>query len=423
LRKKILVKAPVLTRTGYGEHGRFVLRALRTREDLFDIYIIPMPWGQSGWITSNDEEREWIDKIINKTAIFGKQGGQVDISVQVTIPNEWELMAPINIGITAGIETTKVSPEWLEKTNMMDKVITISEHSKAGFVNTTYKKKNEETGAEKTLKCDVPVEISHYPVKKFDDILGLQLNLDYDFNYLTVAQDGPRKNLDNTIKWFVEENIDHKVGLVVKTFIKNNSVIDRTYVENKIKGILSEYPERECKIYLLHGEMTDKEMHSLYLHPQIKCLVSLTHGEGYGLPLFEAAYSGLPIIATAWSGQCDFLYAPNDSKKKNKRKPCFAEVDFEIRHIHPEALWPGVIVQDSMWAYPLEGSYKMRLRHVRKKHDKCLEKASYLKDWIHKEFGYDDMHNRLLNYIVDIDEADRQKEWMKDIGEAAMEEL
>ena len=26
--------------------------------------------------------------------------------------------------------------------------------------------------------------------------------------------------------------------------------------------------------------------------------------------LFEAAYSGLPIIAPGWSGQCDFLFAP-----------------------------------------------------------------------------------------------------------------
>ena len=36
-------------------------------------------------------------------------GGQFDISVQVTIPNEWKNIAPLNIGYTAGIETTKVA--------------------------------------------------------------------------------------------------------------------------------------------------------------------------------------------------------------------------------------------------------------------------------------------------------------------------
>ena len=51
-----------------------------------------------------------------------QQGGQFDVSLQVTIPNEWEPLAPVNIGVTAGIETTRVTPVWLEKSNMMDKV-------------------------------------------------------------------------------------------------------------------------------------------------------------------------------------------------------------------------------------------------------------------------------------------------------------
>ena len=38
---KVLVRGPALTRTGYGEHCRFVLRALREIEEL-DIYLIPV---------------------------------------------------------------------------------------------------------------------------------------------------------------------------------------------------------------------------------------------------------------------------------------------------------------------------------------------------------------------------------------------
>ena len=38
MRKTIILRAPVLTRSGYGEQSRFALRALRSREDLFDIY-------------------------------------------------------------------------------------------------------------------------------------------------------------------------------------------------------------------------------------------------------------------------------------------------------------------------------------------------------------------------------------------------
>ena len=181
MRKKVLVRAPVLTRSGYGEHGRFVIRALRSREDLFEVYILPIPWGQTGWLTEDNEERRWIDERIKQTSIFGQQGGKVDVSIQVTIPNEWEPLAPINIGVTAGIESTKVAAVWLEKANMMDKVITISEHSMSGFLESVYHGSNKQTGEEITLKCEVPVEISHYPAKTYDNLPDLEVNLDYDF--------------------------------------------------------------------------------------------------------------------------------------------------------------------------------------------------------------------------------------------------
>ena len=111
MKKKIIVKAPVLSRSGYGEQTRFALRALRSVEDKVDIYIVSIPWGATGFINYYDEERLWIDGILQKTAAYLQGGGQFDISLQVTIPNEFEIMAPINIGFTAGIETTKVAPQ------------------------------------------------------------------------------------------------------------------------------------------------------------------------------------------------------------------------------------------------------------------------------------------------------------------------
>ena len=46
MKKKIFVKGPVLSQSGYGEQSIFALRGLRSREDLFDIYIQPIPWGR-----------------------------------------------------------------------------------------------------------------------------------------------------------------------------------------------------------------------------------------------------------------------------------------------------------------------------------------------------------------------------------------
>ena len=399
MRKKVVVRAPVLTRSGYGEHGRFVLRALRERKDLFDVYIVPIPWGQTGWLSVDNEERKWMDERIKETALYAQKGGQFDVSLQVTIPNEWIAMAPINIGITAGIETTKVSPAWLEKANFMNKIITISEHSKNVFINSVYHGSNKETGQPMTLKCEKQVDIMHYPVKLYDSLPELDIELEHDFNFIMVAQHGPRKNTENTIKWFVEENFDQDVGLVLKTFIRNGSKPDRVPTENMISNILSNYPDRKCKIYLLHGDMSDNEMHALYAHPKIKCMISATHGEGFGLPLFEAAYSGMPIIAPGWSGQCDFLYAPylgSNTKKKKKRQPYFAEVEFDLAPVPDYALWEGVIEKESMWCNPKEGSFKMRLRQVRKDYDKWKKKAYALKGWILENFEKNDMYHKFL---------------------------
>ena len=133
MKKRILVRGPALSRSGYGEHTRFLLRALRSREDIFDVFLHNLNWGKTGWIWEQNEEREWFDQVIMKTIEYSQQGGQYDVSMQVTIPNEWEKLAPINIGVTAGIETTKVSPQWVEKSTLVDRIITISEHSKQTY--------------------------------------------------------------------------------------------------------------------------------------------------------------------------------------------------------------------------------------------------------------------------------------------------
>ena len=400
---KVLVRGPALTRTGYGEHCRFVLRALRKVEGL-DIYLLPVNWGESAWVWEDSEERDWIDSIVKKTALYGQQGGQYNMSIQVTIPNEWQRMAPVNIGVTAGIETTKVAPIWLQKCNEMDKVITISEHSKQGFINTIYEGVSKTTGEPMVLQCLKDVEIVHYPVKKH--ILDakpptLDLDVSTKFNFLTVSQWGPRKNLHATIEWFVEEFIDNPdAGLVVKTFIRGGSVIDKEAISSELTKALSKYKNRKCKVYLLHGDLSDEEMHALYRHKKINALISLTHGEGFGLPLFEAAYCGLPVVATDWSGHLDFLYKPTKNKKgRKKSKAHFARVDYDLQLVAPDAVWNGVVEKDSMWAYPQQGSYKMKLREVYKDYGRFKSQAKTLQKWIHKEFEQEKQLNLFNSYV------------------------
>ena len=399
----------MLTQSGYGEHSRFIIRALRSREDLFDIYLEPLNWGQTAWVSKSSEENEWLNKMIQKTGLYIRNNPVFDMSIQVTIPNEWERIAPVNIGVTAGIESTRVSPDWIEKSNMMDKVIVVSEHAKYGFDNTSYIKTHNQTGQQHELSNITPIEVVGYPVRDYEPS-DIDIEFKHDFNYLLMAQWGPRKNLENTIRWFIEENYDEEVGLVVKTSIRNGSLGDRNATYDRIKRLIGEYEDRTCSVYLIHGTMDPEEISALYKHPKIKAFIGLSHGEGFGLPLFEAAYNSIPVITTGWGGQCDFLYM----EENGKRKPMFADVNFDIGPIQEEAVWKGVLEKDSMWCYPHQGHYKMRLRQVRKNYDKWQKKSNKLSKYLHKTFSPDAQYKKFIDCVHQETESDKEIDQMFD---------
>jgi len=301
-------------------------------------------------------ERAWIDQTIEKTIAYVQQGGQFDMSLQVTIPNEWQKLAPVNIGYTAGIETNKVAPIWLQKGNeMVDKIITISKHSRDTYKNTHALAQNTNTGQQFDYALETPIEYVNYPAKTYESLPSLDIELETSFNFLSVAQFGPRKNLPNTLKWFVEEFKNEDVGLILKTNIVKNSVMDRETIYKDLQKFLANFPDRKCKVYLLHGDMTDEEMHALYKHPQIDAFLALPHGEGFGLPIWEAAYSSLPVVATGWSGQLDFLTDEQGTEH-------FYSVAFDLQPVQDSVVWENVIIKESMWAYPREQSAKEKMR-------------------------------------------------------------
>jgi len=409
-RKKIVVRGPALSRSGYGEQCRFALRSLRAHEELFDIRIILTGWGQTNWLIEDDEERRWIDQIAKDT-IIEQQNPQFegyDMSLQVTIPNEWEKIAKVNVGYTAGIEATRVSPVWLEKSIIMDKIVVVSDFAKQIFDNTVYEATDNRTGEiVKDFGCQAPVESVNYPVKHFE-AADVDLELDTDFNFLIVAQWGVRKNVTNAVKWFIQEFKDNKnVGLVLKVNRVNNCVMDRYQVVKKLNSILDEdvNRDRKCKIHLIHGNMFDEEMTALYQHPKIKSIISLAHGEGFGLPLFEAAYNALPIIAPAWSGYCDFLYMPVKHKKtgKIKNKAMFARVNYNLAPIQKDAIWKGVLEEGSKWCYPEKASYKNKLKEVYGDIGRFKSQALKLKKHVEENFKAEDQYRKFAEAVLDVD--------------------
>ena len=375
--KKVLLVAPVLSRSGYGEMGRFALRAMMSNPDV-DLYLHNINWGKSGWIWKDNDERRLIDSLLQKTILYRQNGGQFDASVQCTIPNEWQRLSPHDVGYTAGIETDKVAGEWLVKGNDMSKIITISKHGMDVYKNTSYEATDKNTGQKiPEYKCNTPMSFVGFP-KRDIDIQELDLELKHDFNFLCVAQLGPRKNVDAVINNFIEEFKNEEVGLLLKVHQANDSIIDFHNIKKQFSQITKTAKEEgwKCSINLLHGNLTDEQMQGLYSHPKVKAMVSFTHGEGFGLPLYEAVWHGLPVIATDWSGHLDFLSLKEDinppgkikgGKTKGKittMKKKFAAVKYELKQIPQQAVWNGVLQADSQWAYIIDEDARKKMRDV-----------------------------------------------------------
>ena len=395
---KILLEAPILTNSGYGEHSRLVYQSLR--EDPFlEIYINPLNWGSCSWDTPSDEVMQCVRrfKAYSSHCEAQKQKQEYFAQIHVGIPNEFEKKAPYSVCVTAGIETDRVTAPWLFKTHQgIDKIVVTSEHAKDGFIKTGYEVLNKLNNTRTELTCACPVEVVNYPVK---EVQGPTLDIDFktNFNFLQIAMMGPRKNLETSIKCFVDEfRQNSDVGLVLKTSSSRSSVIDRIKTRKKLQNYIETLGKKKCKIYLIHGNLSESEIHSLYHHPKIKAYYTTTHGEGFGLPIFEAAYSGLPIIATDWSGHLDFLSAEYEGKTKK----LFAKIDYELKEVQKEAIWGDLITKESRWAFVKQNSVRSQLSKVYKNHGMYKKWAKVLKDKVVNSHSEEKILFKMKNKIL-----------------------
>ena len=397
---KVLLEAPILTNSGYGEHSRLVYESLKEDKNL-DIYINPLNWGTCSWSELSEDVLQCVSKYKTYSSFCESQKKEQEYTLQihVGIPNEFEKKAPYSVCVTAGIETDRVSPEWLLKTHQgIDKLVVTSEHAKSGFVSSGYEIFNKVENTKAQLSCGCPVEVVNYPVK---DLSTNELDIDFstNFNFLQIAMFGTRKNIENSIKCFIEEFRDNSdVGLVLKTSSSKSSIIDRHKTKNSLQNFINSLGSKKCKIYLIHGNLSASQIHSLYNHPKIKAYYMMSHGEGFGLPVFEAAYSGLPVIATDWSGHLDFLFG----EYNEKRKKLFIGIDYDLKEVNKESVWDGIITKDSRWAYPKNKSAKNCLSKMYKNYGMYKKWAKILKEILLETHSKKKIYPKMREQIISI---------------------
>jgi len=371
MKKNVIIRGPLLSISGYGTHSRQIFNWLESLDANISAHITP--WGATPWYINSEKLNGLIGRIMVSSNLDSQL--KADASFQIQLPNEWDPdLAKYNVGITAAVETDKCNPDWVAACNKMDKVVVPSLHTK---------KVLEASG-------DIKVEIIVIPESFYECMedssneIKLDLDLKTDFNFLIFGQltgSNPfsdRKNTFFALKWLFEEFAeDEDVGIVIKTNSGQNTTKDRKATFAMINQLVHEvrqgpYP----KVYILHGALEPEEIQSVYQNEKIKGLVSATRGEGYGLPLLEAAACGLPVLATNWSGHLDFL--------KNGK---FISFDYKLEPIHESRVDNSIFIPGTRWAEVDEKDYKRKVRKFYKASQKPNEWAEKLQGTIREKYS------------------------------------
>ncbi len=139
-------------------------------------------------------------------------------------------------------------------------------------------------------------------IKLKNSISNYFLNPEY-YKFYSIFQWQPRKGYKELLSaYFDEFKNNEEVILILKiNLIKGITEID---VINEIKNI-KQYYNSNAKIFLITEYLSNLDIFSI--HSYGDCFVLPHYGEGWGMPIHEAAIFGNPIITTKYGGITDFI--------------------------------------------------------------------------------------------------------------------
>ena len=222
---------------------------------------------------------------------------------------EWQNDSQLKIGYTPW-ESTTLPFGWVEQMNKMDEVWTTSYACKDWFV---------ENGVTR------PMRVLHHGINRehFSNKLR-KIREGETFKFLHIGEPADRKGGQYVYEAFVEA-FGGKSG--VSLTLKGNP---RFEVDCPNVDVISDMLSQEDLLKLYHD-------HHAFVYP--------TNGEGFGLLPFQAAATGMPTLATNWSGPVDFM------------KYCWPISVRELREAHYEP-------HEGNWAIPSMESMIMQMEYM-----------------------------------------------------------
>lgn len=273
-----------------------------------------------------------------------------------------------NIGRTM-YETDRIPEKWIDKCRVMDEIWVPSKFNKKTFT---------ETGVDPNRITVIPEGIDTN-IFTDENIEPFELPNKAGFNFLSIFEWTNRKGWDVLLRAYFEAfTPDNDVCLYLRTFLLSNYDKDtKEVIQNKIDDLIQVYGYNKSKLpryELLTTQLPLEDL--LKLYKSVDAFVLPSRGEGWGRPYMEAMAMGLPVIATNWSGNTEFM---NDENSYLIDVPRLVEIkDNEIK------TYIG-----HKWADPSKDHLIDLLKEVFSNPEKAKEKGKTAQEFIRKNFNLD----------------------------------
>lgn len=256
-------------------------------------------------------------------------------------------------------ETDKVPKYWFPNVNKVDAILAPSTHNKWAYQNSGI---NTPTFVVRHgIDCnefnpDNPK--FNFPV--YED----------KFKFLSVFHWQHRKAPEVLIEAFAREfRSTENVMLVIKTHIGYlNRQMQNHYLQLAVNFKNSLGIKDSADIAITNSIMDDVHIKGLYTGSDVFVLPS--RGEGIGMPYLEAMASGLPVIATPWGGQTDFLNKDNSLSIGFKLEPTTTRMNQAIAEKFDQ-----VFTNKMNWAEPSLDDLRLAMRYAFEHQDEMKTKG------------------------------------------------
>lgn len=331
--------------SGYGEENW--MEALGLADHQIPVQLLPVG-------DSFDGKRLLPDPSRQKLKVLQRQLVDLPKSViyQALPAGSWDLdlSGLCRVGRTM-FETDRIPLGFRERCNAMDEVWLPSQ-----FNMETFAASGVDERKLRLVPPGIDLEVFH------PGAVPLSIPRKRGFNFLSVFDWQLRKGYDALLLAYVSEfKADEDVALILKVSQANDMAGNledeiNFFVERQARVPLQKAPP----IILMKQFIPQNEMARLYAAAD--CFVLPTRGEGYGRPYLEALACELPVIATNWSGQTDFLNAQNSYLIESKLASVPGNVDLELFMGH-------------RWAEPEQEHLRQLMREACSRCEEAKQKA------------------------------------------------